>query len=366
MARKTKRSKGPRKPRDHYQEITDRMLAALETDDVAPWQRPWKKSPFGNTPRNVVTGRAYRGMNTILTMMTMWDRGYDLPLWLTFKQANEIAAKVLREQGREVEKNSRGCWVFVDGDEKGKSVGGIRAGQNQANDAGATTVIFWKPMRHKARDAADEEQDRSYLLMRSYAVFNIAQCDENVQRFLCPPQPADAAPKFTPHEMCERICAGYEVDTRHGGDQAYYVPSADRIQLPKPEMFDSPEHYYTTRFHEMGHSTGAAKRLGREGIANFNYRGSHQYAEEELVAEFTACFLAGEAGIVRTTEGNSTSYLRCWATKIQENPKIVVMAAQRAQKAADLILGREIAGEGSTPQNPEGTKGGIPQNSKAA
>jgi antirestriction protein ArdC len=348
MAKRTKR---PRKQRDHYQEITDRILAALETDDVAPWQRPWKVSPLGGVPRNAASGRAYRGMNVFLTLMTMWERGYDVPLWLTFKQANEIAAKAHRKAGRAVEQNHRGHWVFADGDDAGQSCGGVRSGQNKDNGAGATQVIFWKPMRRTARDANGEEQDRSYLLMRSYAVFNIAQCDDAVRAHVCPPKPAEAeAPAFTPHEACERICDGYDIDTHHGGDRAYYVPAADRIQLPKPEAFDSPEHYYTTRFHEMGHSTGAAKRLGRDGIANFDYRGSHQYAEEELVAEFTACFLAGEAGIVRTTEGNSASYLRCWAAKIKEDPKIVVMAAQRAQKAADHILGRDGAKGGDADQ----------------
>lgn len=110
--------------------------------------------------------------------------------------------------------------------------------------------------------------------------------------------------------------------------------------MPKREAFDSAEHYYTTRFHEMGHSTGHASRLGRDGIKNFDRFGSHQYAEEELVAEFTACFLAAEAGIERTVEGSSASYLKNWASKLRDDPKLVVFAAQRAQKAADLITGR--------------------------
>ena len=324
--------------RDHYQEITDRIVAALEGGDVAPWQRPWKASSLGGVPRNAATGRPYRGINVWLTLMTQWERGYDHPLWLSFKQANEFAGRAMRRAGRKVEQNKRGRWVFADGEDKGKTCGGIRAGQNKDNGCGGTDVIFWKPM--KGREPQDDGTHRefSWLLMRSYNVFNIAQCDQHVVDFVC----GEVAPEdaFQPLAAAERICEGYEIQTVHGGDRAFYRPATDTIHLPRREAFHSPEHYYTTRFHEMGHSTGAASRLSRDGIAKFDYQGSHQYAEEELVAEFTACFLAGEAGIVRTVEGNAAGYLRHWAAKLREDPKIVVLAAQRAQKAADLILGR--------------------------
>lgn len=340
--------------RDLYQEITDRIIEALESGQAAPWQRPWEVSPYGSTPCNGVTKRPYRGINIWLTLMTSWKRGYSRPMWLTFKQAHEVAAKAMRKAGRPVEektvkrgKFTKTLFVFGEGDpEAGKSVGGIRAGQNKENDAGATTVIFWKPSKFTKTDANGDEQEHGYMIMRAYQVFNVDQCDEHVREYLCPVEVE--APEFSPIEECERICEGYEIETRHGGDRAYYDVIGDRIQLPEREQFHSPEHYYTTRFHEMGHSTGHGSRLGRPGIAKFDYRGSHQYAEEELVAEFTACFLAGEAGIVRTVENQAAQYLRIWAAKLKEDPKMVVHAAQRAQKAADLVLGRKAPGATET------------------
>lgn len=128
----------------------------------------------------------------------------------------------------------------------------------------------------------------------------------------------------------------------HGGNRAYYHPREDRIQLPERTSFHSAEHYYTTRFHEIGHSTGHQSRLDRDGITKIDFFGSHQYAEEELVAEFAACFLAGEAGILRTVEDNGVSYLKNWAAKIREDKTLIMRAAQRAQKAADLVLGRNM------------------------
>jgi antirestriction protein ArdC len=216
-------------------------------------------------------------------------------------------------------------------------VGGVRKGQNKQSGCGATEVVFWKVGRRTVIDDDGNEIEKSWMMMRFFNVFNIAQCEDHVIEYLRPT--AGPNPGFSAIKEAERICAGYEIETRHGGDQAYYSPTEDRIQLPKPEVFRSSEHYYTTRFHEMGHSTGHANRLARDGITHFDFRGSHQYAEEELVAEFTACFLAGAAGFERTVEGSSAAYLKHWVARLKEDKKIIVRAAQRAQKASDLILG---------------------------
>jgi len=333
--------------RDHYEEITNRVISALESG-TAPWQKPWKRSPYGNAPHNPASGTQYRGINVWLTLMTMWERGYDVPIFLTFKQAHEVAAKAHRKAGTKVEAKQVGrgrrkktVYVFADGPNKGKSVGGIREGQNKANGCGGTTVVFWKSGRRTVENEAGEEEERSWAMMRTYTVFNVEQCDEIVRDYLCPP--VETSEEFSPIEVCERICDGYDVETRHGGDRAYYSPSEDRIQLPQPERFHTPEAYYSVRFHEMGHSTGHASRLARESLTKISPFGSHEYAEEELVAEFTACFLAGEAGIERAVSENSAAYLRHWASKLREDKRLVVTAAQRAQKGADLILGRQAA-----------------------
>jgi antirestriction protein ArdC len=349
--RRTRKSRGP--ARDHYQEITDRMVKALEEaaesdDPLAPWQKPWKVTPYGSAPHNPASGTVYRGINTWITLMVMWERGYDIPMFLTFKQANEVAAKALRAKGIKVYlrtvKTRRGkerkFWAYVEGENKDKSVGGIRAGQNKENGTGGTTVVFWKRGSTVEEDEDGNERYRSWGMLRTFTVFNVEQCDDHVREYLCPPVEES---EFTPLEQCERICEGYEIETRHGGDRAYYHPGEDRIQLPKRETFATPEGYYTTRFHEMGHSTGHVSRLGRDSMKPGKHRDVHTYAEEELVAEFSACFLAGEAGIVRTVEGNSAAYLRHWASKLKEDKRLVVYAAQRAQKAADLVLGREFA-----------------------
>ena len=53
----------PAQRRDHYQELTDKIIAALEAG-TAPWRRPWDKTACGGAtaPVNAATGHRYRGI----------------------------------------------------------------------------------------------------------------------------------------------------------------------------------------------------------------------------------------------------------------------------------------------------------------
>lgn len=345
---KSKRKPKTTKPRvDHYQVIADRIIASMKSTGLAPWRCSWSTSARGSMlPRNGITGKAYRGINVWLTVAAQLEAGYDLPIWVTFKQAGELAAKAARASGRKVVKSDgRGKpWVFAAGEDQGRICGGIRKGEKSIE------VYFWKRITTEAKD--DEEDPRSFLLMKSYRVFNVAQCDQAVIDYITRQETeAMAAVDFDPIARAEAICAGYDCDVQHRGIKAYYSIMTDRINLPARKRFKTPAEYYSTRFHEMGHSTGAEHRLNRDGISTFDFRGSHQYADEELVAEFTSCFLCADAGILRETEGNSAAYLNHWAARIKHDPKIIVHAAQRAQRAADCIQGTEFAAAASDSQS---------------
>ena len=53
-------------PRDLYQEVTDKIIAALEAG-TPPWRRPWDPDKAGGPamPRNAATGQRYRGINVL-------------------------------------------------------------------------------------------------------------------------------------------------------------------------------------------------------------------------------------------------------------------------------------------------------------
>ena len=86
--------------RDLYQEVTDKLIAAIEAG-TAPWQRPWQNVAAAGLPMNGASSRTYNGVNALLLMMTAQAEGYSDNRWYTFKQANELGA-----QGKEGSKST--------------------------------------------------------------------------------------------------------------------------------------------------------------------------------------------------------------------------------------------------------------------
>ncbi len=293
---------------DVYDSATARVIAALERG-TAPWHRPWKLT--GGVPRSMSTRRPYRGVNALLLGMAAQDGGYASPWWGTYRQVQE-----------------RG--------------GNVRRGEK------STEIYLWKPVTRSHRDdetgGQDDGRPSSYLLAQSFRVFNSEQCDR--LESLTP----TAAQETDPIASCDAIVASY-VDRdgpkiTHGGDAAAYSPLTDLVRMPRRENFESPEHYYSTLFHELTHSTGHASRLHREGITEGHRFGDADYSREELVAEMGAAMLCALAGIdnAAVLEENA-AYLSHWVQVLRGGHRLVISAAAQAQRAADLICGPECAAE---------------------
>ena len=269
-----------------YSIVTEQILKQLESG-IAPWHRPWTTQ----VPKNFVSERAYRGFNVFLLSAT----GYGSPYWLTYKQAAE-----------------RGVHV--------------RKGQH------GTTVVFWKVGTRDVENVDGQSNERTSILLRYYTVFNVEQCDGIVA--------PEAAPVVNPIEECERIVRQMPNPPAMEQDgRAWYRPSSDTVGMPSRNAFNSAEEFYSTLFHELTHSTGHTKRIGREGIEKLNAFGSESYSKEELIAEMGAAMLCGVAGIERKTLANSAAYLRSWIDVLKSDARMVVSAASQAQKAADYIQG---------------------------
>lgn len=298
-----------------YQQFTDRIVAMLEAGELPPWRKPWKvDGPDGFVPCNASSGRAYRGINVWWLLMAASAKGYTRNLWLTYRQAKQLG-------------------------------GHVRKGEK------SETVILWKPAKGKDKvneETGETEKGRAYLLIRTYRVFNVEQCDDLTlpKKFQLPEPGDDDAEEETKIEIdekAERVLLAYldreSLEMKHGGGRACYSPTEDWIRMPKREAFESGNEYYSTAFHECAHSTGHQKRLDRECLTKVSMFGSHTYSREELVAEFAAAFLCGVTGtaLPETTQ-NSASYLKTWAAKLKDDPKLLINAAAAAQKAADYVL----------------------------
>jgi antirestriction protein ArdC len=280
-----------------YEVINNRIMELLEQGTV-PWRKTWNAQ--SNMPKNMVSKKEYRGVNIFLLACMP----YNSPYWMTFKQVVDKGGHVKRG-----EKSS--------------------------------PVIFWKWFDRIGADSDDPDTatiNGKIPMLRYYSVFNIEQT-EGIE----PPVTTETVNTFTPIERAEQIIAGmpYKPEIKHGGNRAAYSPMLDYVKLPVQESFDSPEEYYNTCFHELSHATGHASRLGRKGVLEPSYFGSHEYSKEELVAEMGASFLCGYAGIENKTIENSAAYISGWLRELKNDKKLLAMAAAQAQKASDYILNRK-------------------------
>lgn len=95
-----------------YEVITQRIIQQLESG-TAPWHKPWKARGRAALPRNLITGREYRGINTWILFGE-----YSSPYWLTFRQAKELGGHVRQgETGFPVVYWKFGTREVQDGDE---------------------------------------------------------------------------------------------------------------------------------------------------------------------------------------------------------------------------------------------------------
>jgi antirestriction protein ArdC len=342
MAKSKTRTKSKR---DIYQEVADKIMRKLD-EGVVPWRKPFPGyGRSGNViPRNYNSNRVYRGINVFLLAF----EGYESPYWLTFDGAKQAAyEQAERAAGRKPKKLDK-----TELRKLGSSVGGVRKGEK------STMIVFWRQI---LIDDVDDKTGRPIKkripLLKYYNVFNVEQCDGIDKTRGAGEQPeADPTP-FDPIREAEQIKRGYfkrdgAPSLDHVGNVACYVPALDAVRVPEAHRFEQREEYYSTTFHEMVHSTGHESRLARKGIAQV-LRGSHTYADEELVAEMGAAMLCGAAGIAPAIIDNAAAYIEHWRKRISDDPKLVISAGARAQRAADYILGvtfEEDKPEASTPE----------------
>jgi antirestriction protein ArdC len=289
-----------------YSIITEQIVKQLESG-VVPWRKPWTT----DFPKSLRSLKEYRGLNVL--MLACQD--YASPYWLTFNQAKALG-------------------------------GNVKQGEH------SSLVTFWKKSPYTKRNVeTGEDETRNGFLLRYYRVFNLAQTDGIAEK-LGLSVTRESAKRIPDIEACERIIRQMRNAPKiEESSAAWYKPLTDTVGIPPKSRFVGAEEYYSTLFHELGHSTGHKSRLDRECFGNPIQFGSESYSKEELVAEFTASFLCGHSGIAPKTIDNSAAYLKGWLSRLRSDSKLLVSAASHAQRAADYILGTTFAESQETTEN---------------
>ena len=133
----------------------------------------------------------------------------------------------------------------------------------------------------------------------------------------------------------------------HRSRRAYYNPVNDEIHLPRRESFADLPEYYSTALHEIGHSTGAEKRLNREMTAD---KSSQEYALEELRAEIASMFLEQDLGVTISDKHiqNNSAYIGAWKSQIKENPNALFKAIADAERITKFVMSKEKSAKKET------------------
>ncbi|MDX0174516.1 zincin-like metallopeptidase domain-containing protein [Sinorhizobium meliloti] len=285
---------------DVYERITGRIVAELE-QGVRPWLKPWSaEHAAGRITRPLrFNGMPYQGINVLMLWGESVAKGFAAPIWMTFKQAQEMG-------------------------------GHVRKGEH------GSLVVYADRIRKTERDeATGEEAEREIPFLKGYTVFNVEQVEGLPQHFF-----GLAEPRLDPvqrNARADEFFAAVGADVRHGGDRAYYTMAEDRVQMPPFEAFRDAESYYATLAHELTHWTRHPSRLERDfGRKRW---GDEGYAMEELVAELGAAFLSADLDLTPEPREDHAAYIGSWLEVLKNDKRAIFTAASHAQRAADYLNG---------------------------
>ena len=322
------------KSADNLQKFAEMMSNIITKAKSKNWKQGWLgvKGTILGLPQNI-TGRTYSGGNSFFLMADTSEKGYNTPVYMTFKQA--------KDRNLHVNAGEKSVPIFKWGlsikDENGKTV--------SEEDYNAMS-----------KEERDKFSVRPYP--KVYHVFNIDQTnlsevnkkkyDAIVARFKAPEEEVKDSKGMYINDALDRMFKekAWHCDIRYNkpSSRAFYVPSQDFIVLPMKEQFNIGKtaeevyrdgmEYYSTALHEMAHSTGHESRLNRQ----FGAKRTEGYAHEELIAEMTAALVGSTMGFDKKILENNANYLKGWLENLKRNPESITTIMSDVGKASDMII----------------------------
>ena len=322
------------KSADNLQKFAEMMRNIITKAKSKNWKQGWLgvKGTILGLPQNI-SGRTYSGGNSFFLMADTSEKGYNTPVYMTFKQA--------KDRNLHVNAGEKSVPIFKWGlsikDENGKTV--------SEEDYNAMS-----------KEERDKFSVRPYP--KVYHVFNIDQTnlsevnkkkyDAIVARFKAPDEEVKDSKGMYINDALDRMFKekAWHCDIRYNkpSSRAFYVPSQDFIVLPMKEQFNIGKtaeevyrdgmEYYSTALHEMAHSTGHESRLNRQ----FGAKRTEGYAHEELIAEMTAALVGSTMGFDKKILENNANYLKGWLENLKRNPESITTIMSDVGKASDMII----------------------------
>jgi len=287
-------------------------LIELMEAGSAPWRKPWAEDGCSGHHVNLFSGHQYRGTNVILLTIGMHVRGSAMPYWCGFSEAKKL--------GISPKKGSKCAYIVRPQLNRYQEEEGAALADGSKGDPSIKEWMAFKPTAvFNANDLEGEKLEELIKLRKFQAGYQVKPEPERLEN-------AEAALK------------SWKVPVSFGGNQAFYAPAIDRIQLPERSAFNTPAAFCATWAHEAIHSTGHHSRLDRDQKGKF---GSKNYAREELVAELGAVLLGDRLEIGSEIESHA-AYLCHWIGLLKEEPKILFQVMRDANTASKMIWPEEL------------------------
>ena len=308
------------------------MVTRLEEMKGQKWEKGWIDGG-GRTkglPQNL-SGRCYSGHNDFFLQLHTAINGYDVPVYATYKQ--------LKDAGATIAKGEKAMpviyWNITHKDENGHKV---------------------SDEDYDAMTKAEKEKVKTIPVMMGYYVWNLQQTNfaevkperyTKLQEQFKAPEVKDTTGMYVSKEfdaIIDKQAWVCKINTVEGAG-AFYSETRDEITVPTKAQFkvhDTPDEvykdgmeYYSSIAHEMAHSTGVEKRLGRDMEGHF---GDKKYAKEELVAELTAAMVGNTMGFDKRILDNNAKYVDGWMDTLKKEPRFILSVMADVNKASHMIL----------------------------
>lgn len=280
-----------------YEIITERFTEQLR-QGVVPWEKPWisvRGERVGGWSHT--TGKPY----SLINQMMLPSPGE----YITWRQ--------IQDDGGTLKKDAKGY-----------------------------PICFWKMYEQEVKDPnTNHTEVKPVPVLRYYTVYRVEDCEgvsynysedvSELDNLKAPAKSRKADALFKAYLKTSGVKFKEVAQNR-----AYYNPGSDEIILPDKRQFKDKVGYYNTLFHEAVHSTGHMSRLNR--FSTFTHQRGKDYSLEELVAEIGACAILYNLRLeTKDSIMNSNEYLRGWLMHLHDDPRMIVKAAARAQKAVRYI-----------------------------
>ncbi|ADU91093.1 ArdC family protein [Taylorella equigenitalis] len=289
---------------DYIDRLVEVLSKQIEKSN-APWQKEWTGTE--NTMPVNAKEQKYRGTNMLNLYVMQDEKGYTDNRYYTF---NEI-----KKNGWKLTKGAKAEQIFF---------------YSAIEKETKKEIDSYSP-NYEDRVNEEGKKERIFVL-RLYSVFN-ASLIEGV-----PERPPVEKYEWDKIDEVENIINGAKEDGlkifNEYSDDCYYNLRDDEVHMALENQFKTPQSYYATLLHEIGHSTGHPNRLNRDLSGRF---GSESYAKEELRAEISSWLVNMELGLGHDPSRHA-SYVKDWQKSIKDDKNFLKEAIIDAEKIKQRVM----------------------------